>query len=601
VTDTWVPAPPQPPSPNPPESVPPANAWSPITPCASADAPSIAHGVLITGRPAVISAMPWQITVSDGQTPPNFSIDHFDATGALIDSPLIFLGADGSASFSNPVYLAQDPTQPLEAATKEYVDAHPGAPGPQGPQGDQGPAGPQGIPGAQGAPGGAGLTGPTGPQGPQGVPGATGPAGPGIAEAPTDGQQYGRQSGAWSVVASGGGGIADAPNDGTAYARKSAGWAHLTHTDITDWAATLGPYALTTAVPAASTTPPLASGVAAIGTATTYARADHAHPDIYPRENRLINGDMRIDQRWNGAAQTAVFSYTVDRWEFRASQAAKGSWGRAAGPASQGFPYALAFISSTAYAVIANDYFLFDQLIEADMLSDLAWGSASAQPVTLSFVVQSSLTGTFAGAIQNFAQNRSYVFTYSIPVAGVATKISVTIPGDTAGTWVLSGSAGGARVVFTLAAGTGYIATPNVWGAGVFFTATGAVNVVATLNATFFLTGVKFEAGSVATPFNRQSLAKSQADCQRYYQLVDGGARFPAAAVSQYGESALNWQTMRAPPTAAVVAVGSSANLAATYPLLNSITIRGSRFSIQSAAAGDCYALAYTYGLNAEL
>jgi hypothetical protein len=75
-----------------------------------------------------------------------------------------------------------------------------------------------------------------------------------------------------------GGGITDAPNDGTAYARKSAAWAHLAHTDITDWTATLAPYALTSAVPVASTTTPTMNGTAAVGTGTTWARADHVHP-----------------------------------------------------------------------------------------------------------------------------------------------------------------------------------------------------------------------------------------------------------------------------------------------------------------------------------
>jgi hypothetical protein len=316
-------------------------------------------------------------------------------------------------------------------------------------------------------------------------------------------------------------------------------------------------------------------------------------------DNRLINGDMRIDQRWNGVAQTAVFSYTVDRWEYRASQAAKGSWGRAAGPASQGFPYALAFISSTAYAVIANDYFLFDQIIEADMLSDLAWGSASAQPVTLSFVAQSSLTGTFCGSIQNSAQNRSYVFTYSIPVAGVATKISVTIPGDTGGAWVLSGNAGGARVVFTLAAGSGYSASPNAWSAGAFFTAAGAVSVVATLNATFFITGVKLESGGIATPFNRQSLAKSLADCQRYYYqptglMLSNGYN---AAAGQVHNSVYLPVAMRVAPT---VTPSNQAYNNASGLAVNNVDLAFYRTSLSITAVGYGYCN-YNATFSAEL
>jgi hypothetical protein len=375
----------------------------------------------------------------------------------------------------------------------------------------------------------------------------------------------------------GGGGIADAPNDGTAYARKSAAWSHLTHTDITDWTATLAPYALTTAIPAASTTTPLMDGTAAVGTGTTFARADHVHPSdtsryaasnpsgyqtaaqvtavlpvasstlpqpsgvaavgvgttyaradhVHPTtamgDNRLINGDMRIDQRWNGANTPVVTStYTVDRWYYWQSLQAKTTWGRnlnaVAGPV--GFPYYLGLQSSSAYAVLAADYFIFIQAIEADGISDFAFGSANAQPVTLSFWARSSLTGTFGGALQNYAATRSYPFTYSLPTANTWTKIAVTIPGDTAGAWVMNGNAGSVTLVFDLGSGTSNRGPAGAWattsGNG-YLGATGAVSVVGTNGATFYVTGVKLEIGSVATPYNRQSLAKSLADCQRYF------------------------------------------------------------------------------------
>lgn len=123
-----------------------------------------------------------------------------------------------------------------------------------GPQGPAGPAGPQGDPGPTGPTGAPGTPGATGPQGPQGVAGPTGPQGPA------------------------GTGFPDAPNDGTAYARKSAAWAHLAHTDITDWTATLAPYALTANVPAASSSTPVMDGTGAAGSATAWARGDHVHP-----------------------------------------------------------------------------------------------------------------------------------------------------------------------------------------------------------------------------------------------------------------------------------------------------------------------------------
>ena len=236
MTDEWNPAPPQPPSPDPPATIPPANSWAPITPCAAADAPSIADGVLITGRPAVISAMPWQITVNDGGSPANFTIDHFDASGVLLEHPIVIDGATGD------VLLTHDPTQPLGVATKEYVDAQPGVPGPAGPSGPQGATGSQGVPGAigpsgsqgpAGAPGADGAPGPAGPTGPQGAPGA-------IPEAPNDGVQYARMSLGWSPVAGGGGGIPDAPSDGYSYTRQNAGW--VSNYPLFDLGVTIRPF-----------------------------------------------------------------------------------------------------------------------------------------------------------------------------------------------------------------------------------------------------------------------------------------------------------------------------------------------------------------------
>jgi hypothetical protein len=183
-----------------------------------------------------------------------------------------------------------------------------------------------------------------------------------------------------------------------------------------------------------------------------------------------------------------------------------------------GFGYVLQFTSLSAYASLAADSFWLGQFIEADMVSDFAWGTASAQPVTLSFWANSTLTGTFGGSIQNYAGTRSYPFTYSIPVANTWTKIAVTIPGDTAGTWVLQGNAGSMTVLFDLGTGSTKRGPAGAWASANYQGATGAVSVVGTNAAVFNVTGVKLETGSVATPFNRQSLAKSMADCQRYYE-----------------------------------------------------------------------------------
>jgi hypothetical protein len=239
-------------------------------------------------------------------------------------------------------------------------------------------------------------------------------------------------------------------------------------------------------------------------------------------DNRIINGDMRIDQRNSGASGTAAGVYTVDRWVYQGSQATKGTWQRAAAIAGSalaqlGFGYSLTFTSSSAYTPLTTDAFNFHQRIEADFVTDFAWGTASAQPVTLSFLAQSSLTGTFSGAIVNAGATRSYPFSFSL-TASTWAKIVITIPGDTTGVWTMAGSGEAGRVIFDLGSGATFRASAGIWAAGDFRGATGAINVVGTNTATFIVTGVKLETGSFATPFNHYSLARCMADCQRYYQ-----------------------------------------------------------------------------------
>ena len=311
-------------------------------------------------------------------------------------------------------------------------------------------------------------------------------------------------------------------------------------------------------------------------------------------DNRIINGDMRIDQRNNGASGTAA-SYTVDRWFYNLTQNGKITWGRngagngLSGPS--GFPYCLGAVSMSAYASLAGDVFEFYQPIEADFVSDLAWGTSSAQSVTLSFWAYSSLTGTFSGSIRNPAGTRSYPFTYSIPSATTWTKIVITVPGDTAGTWVMTGNAASILVAFNLGAGSTYRGPANAWASSSAIAATGAVSVVATNGASFYVTGVKLEVGSVATPFNRQSLAKSMADCQRYYQKIGNNGidilvQGYAVGANQSISSTIGISAMIATPTATRVGAWTLTNISAVslYPGRNSIGIAG--LSVAAGSAG---------------
>ena len=239
-----------------------------------------------------------------------------------------------------------------------------------------------------------------------------------------------------------------------------------------------------------------------------------------PFRNRIINGAMTIDQRNAGASGTAENTYTIDRWAIFGSQGSKGTWQQNAGSVTPpaGFTNYLGFTSSSAYSVTSSDLFEFYQFTEGYTTADLAWGTASAKTVTLSFWVRSSLTGTFGGGLTNNGNTRNYPFTYTISSANTWEYKTITIVGDTSGTW-LTTSGRGIGVVFSLGAGSDYsTATANAWnGTSSKFLPTGATSVVGTNGATFYITGVQFEIGTVATPFERRPFGLELTLCQRYF------------------------------------------------------------------------------------
>ena len=237
-------------------------------------------------------------------------------------------------------------------------------------------------------------------------------------------------------------------------------------------------------------------------------------------KNRIINGAMVIDQRNAGASVTPINAqYLVDRWFVDLTQSSKFTAQQNAGSVTPpaGFINYLGTTSSSAYSVTSTDYFLFSQQIEGLNVADLGWGTANAKTVTLSAWVYSSLTGTFGGSILNSAQNRSYPFSYSISSANTWTQISITIAGDTSGTWLTTNGTG-IIVRFGLGVGTSYSGTAGAWAAGFYVSTTGATSIVGTSGATFYITGVQLEVGSSATGFDFRDYGRELILCQRYYE-----------------------------------------------------------------------------------
>jgi len=345
--------------------------------------------------------------------------------------------------------------------------------------------------------------------------------------------------------------------------------------------------------------------------------------------NRIINGNMAIDQRNAGAQITAANltsgAYMVDRWFYQASQAAKftAQQNAASVTTAAGFPNYLGMTVASAVTVGASDYFLVAQQIEGFNFADLAWGTASAKTVTLSFQVYSSLTGTFGGSLVNSAGTRSYPFSYTVSSANTWTTISVTIAGDTTGTWIGATNGIGVSVRFGLGVGTTYSGTAGAWAATNYVSATGAVSVVGTASATFYVTGVQLEVGTVATPFERQIYSNQLAQCQRYYYRISASGSYTSFGLGvtySTTNALINMPlpvTMRTVPTAADFSAagnfviydgGTNSTVTAivlSYVSTNSISMTGTTGATMTAARPALLeanvALAAYIGVTAEL
>jgi len=272
-------------------------------------------------------------------------------------------------------------------------------------------------------------------------------------------------------------------------------------------------------------------------------------------KNRIINGAMMIDQRNAGASVTITTGtdYVVDRFFGQGSITSKFT-AQQSSTVPTGFKNSLLFTSSAATTPGASDYYYFAQPIEGLNVYDLAWGTASASTVTLSFWVRSSLTGTFSGAVLNSATNRSYAFTYTINAANTFEQKTVTIAGDTSGTWLTTNGTG-ILLRFALGAGSSFLQTANAWSTGNVVGATGTTQLISASGATFYITGVQLEKGSTATSFDYRPYGTELALCQRYYWETSKGLGGSVASSTTAVLVGRNPVTMRTTPTVSGTAI----------------------------------------------
>jgi len=286
--------------------------------------------------------------------------------------------------------------------------------------------------------------------------------------------------------------------------------------------------------------------------------------------NRIINGDMRIDQR-NGGAQTTINTtaniYTLDRWVCSGNISDGVFTVDQVTDAPAGFVNSTKITVTTADASIgADESYLFFQFIEGNNVADLGFGTANAKTITVSFWVRSSLRGTFGGALNNSANDRNYPFVYPIDVADTWEHKTITIAGDTSGTW-LTDTNRGIGLRFQIGVGSNRIATAGSWtGTSTIYGATGATNLISTLNATLYITGVQLEVGTVATQFEHRPYGTELALCQRYFCKF-----FASSAPHAVNGASLVIPhsypiTMRVSPDLTETIVTSSGNQLSGYP-----------------------------------
>ena len=238
----------------------------------------------------------------------------------------------------------------------------------------------------------------------------------------------------------------------------------------------------------------------------------------YVLKNRIINGDMRIDQR-NAGASVSVgngsVTFITDRWNvYEDTSGSMTSQQSSTAPA--GFINSLLLTVTSAGTATASQLCRLQQRVEGLNVSDLAWGSASAKTITISFWVRSSLTGTYCVNIRNSAVDRSYVATYTISAANTWEQKSVTIAGDTSGTWLTTNGVG-MYVSWDLGSGSNANTTAGSWIAGNKENTSAQANWIGTASATFYITGVQLEQNTSATPFERRLYGQELTNCQRYY------------------------------------------------------------------------------------
>ncbi len=281
-------------------------------------------------------------------------------------------------------------------------------------------------------------------------------------------------------------------------------------------------------------------------------------------KNRIINGDMRINQR--GATVTVnanANNYSVDRWDTVGTASAGVFTVQQSTDAPTGFRNSLLATVTTSSSPSAGANYALRHSVEGFNVADFGWGTANASPVTLSFWVKASVAGQYSVGFINRDWGRAYPSTYTINSANTWEYKTITVAGDTSGTW-LTDNTTGIRLWFAIGSGT--TGTANTWNSGTAYVATGSTNLIATNGATFQITGVQLEKGSTATSFDYRPYGTELDLCQRYYwnATVSGNTQRMFIDTSTSGNRFIMLtppSEMRANPTISLTVSSGTPNL----------------------------------------
>ena len=333
------------------------------------------------------------------------------------------------------------------------------------------------------------------------------------------------------------------------------------------------------------------------------------------RRNLIINGAMQVAQRGQTFTSMSASAYTCDRWQLQLAGAGRPTVTQqtSGGPAGFKDNFLRVQVATADSSVASSDMQVLKQVIEGHQAAFTDAGTSDAKPLTLSFYVRSSVTGTFTAALYinfNNPNTVSYPAEYTISSANTWELKTITFPAfTTSSTLASSGYTNGEfyQLRFALMAGSGKTGTPNQWNNANDFASTNQTNLFATSSATWDITGVQLEVGSTSTDFEHRSFGEELALCQRYYSKITSidVCTYIDSSGSAPTENFTYAQEMRAAPTCTLTRQSSDAVNLSSIAQRN-ITADGFNVYLNPSSSGAMVGFGHnakpaTYTMEAEL